>query len=326
MRVIVTSIVPIRDTDAMQALKLEPAWGLRWILRAWRMFRKQPFGFMATLFLLSFIVLAAVALVGFLSSFLDAAMPGVVADLVKAAGGLLVAALTPALTVGFMQACRVAELDLPVHPMLIFAPLRAGRETRRRLLGLGLIQVVAVAAIVLVTSGPAALLGDDTSSSPPATTQTSTTGTPASATPAPAGDASAAIDEAQMRAEVTTLVAEWLAYLPVALVLWYAPMLIAWHGVPVGKSIFFSIVGVWRNLGAFLVYGVSWVVIWMAAWILLAVVVTVTGAAQAAALIISPLAMLLATCMYCASYQTYSTVYIDSPKPDSPEPDAPPTS
>jgi hypothetical protein len=319
-----TSIV---DTDAMQALKLEPAWGLRWILRAWRMFRKQPFGFMATLFLLSFIVLAAVALVGFVSSFMDAAMPGIVADVVKAAGGLLVAALTPALTVGFMQACRVAELDLPVHPMLIFAPLRAGRETRRRLLGLGLIQVVAVAAIVLVTSGPAALLGEDTSSPSPAASSTTSPAPPPNTPPAPAtgtaaqpadANAAPAIDEAQMRAEVTLLVAEWLAYLPVALVLWYAPMLIAWHGVPVGKSIFFSIVGVWRNLGAFLVYGVSWIVIWMAAWILLALVVMVTGASQAAAVIISPLAMLLATCMYCATYQTYSTVYVDSPKPDEP--------
>ena len=35
---------------------------------------------------------------------------------------------------------------------------------------------------------------------------------------------------------------------------WFAPLLTAWHGVPPFKSVFFSLVAVWRNWRAFLMY------------------------------------------------------------------------
>lgn len=56
--------------------------------------------------------------------------------------------------------------------------------------------------------------------------------------------------------------AMWLAmvlYLPLSLLFWHAPGLVHWHAVPPVKALFFSAVACGRNLGAFLVYGLGWV-------------------------------------------------------------------
>ena len=48
-------------------------------------------------------------------------------------------------------------------------------------------------------------------------------------------------------------------YLPLSLLFWHAPALVHWHGVSPVKSLFFSIVACWRNMGAFTLYGLAWV-------------------------------------------------------------------
>ena len=56
--------------------------------------------------------------------------------------------------------------------------------------------------------------------------------------------------------------AMWLAmllYLPLSLLFWHAPGLVHWHGVPPVKALFFSIVACMRNFGAFTVYGLGWI-------------------------------------------------------------------
>lgn len=52
-----------------------------------------------------------------------------------------------------------------------------------------------------------------------------------------------------------------LFLLPVMLANWFAPILIAWHELPVAKSMFFSLVACFRNWKPFLVYGVAVVLI-----------------------------------------------------------------
>ena len=42
--------------------------------------------------------------------------------------------------------------------------------------------------------------------------------------------------------------------LPLILIMWFPPYLIATQNMPLGKSLFFGVVGVLRNVGAFLVY------------------------------------------------------------------------
>ena len=290
----------------MQALKLRARDGWLWISGGWQMFRKQPFSFMALLFVFWLVLLSASAVIGWFAQGIAMLLP-VSVDLVTAIGSLLFAALTPALTVGFLQACRVAASGLSIHPILLFAPFRAGRKTVSRLLSLGIIQMLVLIVILFATHGQ-----DPVPTDPSVGRATTTAPAPGPATKAEA--TTPAADEAEMRRRATELTIQGLAYLPVALLMWYAPMLVAWHDVPVGKSLFFSLVGVWRNRAAFLIYGIGWIAIWMSMSIVIALVGLIVGVGNITAIVVAPLAMVLLTCMYCSMYQTYATVYVETPE------------
>ncbi len=83
--------------------------------------------------------------------------------------------------------------------------------------------------------------------------------------------------------------AMWLAmllYLPLSLLFWHAPGLVHWHGVPPVKALFFSIVACVRNFGAFLVYGLGWLGVFLLGGLVVSIVsalLAVAGLAGAAA-------------------------------------------
>ena len=69
--------------------------------------------------------------------------------------------------------------------------------------------------------------------------------------------------------------ARWLSmflYLPLSLAFWHAPALIHWHGISPVKSLFFSFVGCIRNIGAYLVFGVCWIGVFIVSGMALAIV------------------------------------------------------
>ena len=50
---------------------------------------------------------------------------------------------------------------------------------------------------------------------------------------------------------------------PLFLMFWHAPALVHWHGVSPVKSLFFSVVACLNNFGAFLTYGLAWLVVFL---------------------------------------------------------------
>ncbi len=300
----------------MQALKLDAVFGWRWVVAGWRLFRKQPFSFAALLFFSWLTLLGASAAIGLVAQVVAAVLPFVSADVVAAVGGLLVAILTPALTVGFQQGCRVAASGLPVHPLLLFSPFRSGRRTLSRLFALGAIQMLALIVIVLATSGLSAFRADAPPSRPapsgPTAAPPGSGDRPAGKTTVPTtvGTPSDAEQEEMVRGAMQRL-KQGLAYLPVALLMWYAPLLVAWHGLPAGKALFFGIVAIWRNRAAFAVYGLAWLSIWVVLSMAIGLVTALIGVSSIAAVIAIPLVMLLLTCMYCSVYPTYATVFVE---------------
>ena len=111
--------------------------------------------------------------------------------------------------------------------------------------------------------------------------------------------------------------AMWVAmvlYLPLSLLFWHAPGLVHWHGVPPVKSLFFSIVACARNFGAFLVYGLGWLVVFAIGGVLvsllsglLAVVGVLPPGNAPAAMggIMVGLAMIMATMMFSSIVFTF---------------------
>lgn len=301
----------------MQALKLKPSSGWNWIRSGWRLFRRQPLAFTAVLFFYWLLLLSASAVIGWIAHGLGLLLPFASADLIAGFGSVLIAMFTPALTVGFMQACRSTDAGGPVHPMLLFAPLRSGRKTLRSLLMLGAIQTAALVCIVFLTSGfDAPQLQEPAASTTPSQGAASGSAAPQatdqsvpSAVRAPVGPA----DQEAVRREATARAIQGLAYLPVALLMWYAPMLATWHGLPAGKALFFSVVAVWRNLGAFFVYGLGWLAIWMSCSFAILLISSLVGNPNFAAVLALPLVMLVLTWMYCSVYPSYATVFVDAP-------------
>ena len=308
----------------MQALKLTPSFGWTWIRSGWRLFRRQPLAFVALLFFYWLLLLSASAVIGWIAHGLGLLLPFASAELIAGFGGVLVAMFTPALTVGFMQACRSTEAGQPVHPLLLFAPFRSGKKTVTSLLMLGAIQMVALVCIVLLTSG----LDTRSPDEPTASTATAQGAAAQPAAPNAASSENAratAADQEAIRREAIARAIQGLAYLPVALLMWYAPMLAAWHGLSAGKALFFSIVAVWRNLGAFAVYGLGWLVIWMSFSFAIGLIASLIGIANLAAVLALPLVMLVLTWMYCSVYPSYATVFVDesvTPEPATPRVDA----
>ena len=299
----------------MQALKLEAISGWRWVVAGMKLFRAQPFSLVALLFLSGLLLISASAAVEWIAAAVGTTLPSGTADFVEWIGGIVIALFSPALTVGFQQGCRVAANGLPVHPALLFAPFRAGRTTLTRLLVLGAVQVAALACIVWAATGTDALRQEPAS----VTATAASNGKAASPAATDAGKAATPPTEAEQKAMVRSAVQRiklGLACAPVALLLWYAPMLVAWHGVTPGKALFFSLVAVWRNRSAFAVYALAWLVLSLLAAIILGTVMI--GLGRFGAIVAAPAVMLLSTCMYCSVYPTYATVFVDPAAPAVP--------
>lgn len=302
----------------MQALKLDALAGWRWVAGGWRIFRKQPFAFASLLFFYALLLFGASPLIESFARGVGSVLPPLLADLVALVGGLLVAVVTPALSVGFQQACRLSGSGLPIHPILLLAPFRSGRPTLRRLLVLGVIQAIALVVIVFITIGPSAFRSD-----PPPVDGKPAASAPAAPVPgaAPGEGGLTAEQQDAIRKQTLALFKQALTFVPVAAIMWYAPMLVAWHGLPPGKAIFFSVVAVWRNRSAFAVYIAGWMSVWMGLSIAFSIVLglfTLIGIGSLAAIVAIPLLLSMVTCMYCSVYPTYATVFVDPEAPATP--------
>jgi hypothetical protein len=98
-------------------------------------------------------------------------------------------------------------------------------------------------------------------------------------------------------------------YLPLSLMFWHAPALVFWHGVSPLKSLFFSLVACLRNLGAYLVYGVAWLAVWLAVLMgmgmVISVIALIFGNPDWASALMLTTAMLMASMFVTSIYFSY---------------------
>lgn len=193
--------------------------------------------------------------------------------------------LTPALAVGVMHAVRAADRGTLPSPQMLVAGLRDNEgRAWRPLLALGLINVVTT----LVALG-AASIADGGTLLKIATGQTTS-------------DDPALHDASLVYASLVFLV----VYTPVQMGLWYAPLFVAWHGIGAGKALFFSLVAVLRNKGAFLQYALGWVIVALVASLSVQLLKLLFGDAPLLiSLVLSPLSLVVLTGLYCSFWPTY---------------------
>ncbi len=215
-------------------------------------------------------------------------------------GGLLPMVFVPGLSVGFMAACRNAILGKPVYPTVLLSGFREkGRNGSRRLLTLGLIYVVAMVGVFGLSAFAdggilfrVAVLNSEVD-----------------------------LSEFGNGTQITgAMLIAALAYIPVSAVMWFAPVLVAWHDVPPVKALFFSWVALWRHRWAFSVYALCWGALDLAVTLPLTQIAALAGGNLLALMVLIPLMVAIMAMLYCSFYATYRGSF---DVPDAPDPSTP---
>ena len=157
-------------------------------------------------------------------------------------GGVLALLLMPSLQAGLVAASEDAEnLRFPM-PQQLFAGLRQGPELRKRLLTRGAYYAVGLALIM----GLSALLDGGEF--------------------AKIYLGMSPISEELLRSEtiVSTTWVALLLHIPLFMLFWHAPALLLWEPLSPAQSLFYSWMACWRNKGAFFLYAMAWLTLFLA--------------------------------------------------------------
>ena len=209
-------------------------------------------------------------------------------------GPLMAGMLVPAATLGLMAATAEATKGRFPMPSVLISAFRAGRKQARAMLVLGALYT---AGSLLATLIGSLLVG-------------------ASPVPAAAPGADA---QPQIDGRMLFILA---LHTPLLLVFWHAPALVHWHGVPPVKSLFFSAVACFRNFGALLVYGLSWLGLFLAVGFVLSSLGMLVGGQAAARSVMMPTVLLLVAMFSTSMYFTFRDSFQATDDNDAPGPPA----
>lgn len=213
--------------------------------------------------------------------------------IVPVLGFVFALGLVPTATVGFMVGASEVEAGRLPKPLVLFTALRQGPVQTRRMVTLGAIYAAAVMAVMglsfLIDGGEFASLYMGHSSMTPA-----------------------------MAADPRFRMAMWMTlalYVPISVAFWFAPPLVHWHAVTPVKSLFFSIVAVWRNLRAFMVYGMLWTAFSALGSAVLLVVMAISGSSALASVSFVVFGLVLAAMFFSSLWFTFRDCF---PADDTP--------
>ena len=152
-------------------------------------------------------------------------------------GPLLVVGLMPLAWMGFMLATRRVMLKERLTPGVLIEAVRAPGSPRAAFSRLGVAYVIGTFVVMLL----AQLLGPGAEALTEALEK--------------AQDADEVMADPRVLQDMAWRVAlTW----PLSLLFWHTPALTLWARMPLAKALFFSAVASWRNLGAFVVFGATW--------------------------------------------------------------------
>lgn len=238
--------------------------GTVWVQQAFRVFFRQPLAFTALLFIALFGVFLLLEL--------------------RYVGSLLLLALLPAGTLGFMIATHQSQSGRFPMPGVFVQAFRTDRSRTQALIRLGVAYAVASLVAMLLIRW---LEGDM------ATLEQAMSGAP--------GSEDLLADPRVQRGLLLRL----LLALPLSVMFWHAPPLVHWGGVSAAKAVFFSLVACWRNKGAFVVYALTWGGVVAVFGVVSALVFSLLGAPGMVQLAAFPAALMFMTVFYISLYFTF---------------------
>jgi hypothetical protein len=203
-------------------------------------------------------------------------------------GVFAVLLLTPTLSVGFMTACRQGIQKERIRPMVYLIALRSSLIVRKRILQLGLVY----AGMILLLSFILSLLVDFELLLPLMTSDKPIT------------------PEALLHVYLVLLFVA-IMYIPVAMLMWFSPVLVAWADMSVPQALFSSALECWANKAAFFIYLAIWSAILIAIPLTVGMIFDALDLGQAASFIIAPISMAGLTIMHCSFYATWKACFTE---------------
>ena len=234
------------------------------------------------------------------------------ASMVPLVGPAIALTLLPSATLAMMVAAAEATQGRFPTPAVLLVAFRTGRQRLRDMLQLGALYAVGFLGIMglsaLIDGGQFAKVY--------------------------LGGAPLTKEVAENASFQSAMWLSMVLYLPLSLLFWHAPGLVHWHGVPPVKALFFSIVACIRNFGAFVVYGLGWLGVFILGGLVAALLTTlltvaglggsaaggimVGGAMMMAAMFFTSVVFSFRDCFEPPSSSTQSTLHDAAPPPPAP--------
>jgi hypothetical protein len=215
-------------------------------------------------------------------------------SMVPIIGAALALLVLPAATLGLMVATEQAASGKFPMPTVMLVAFRAGQQRLKAMLQLGVLYALSFLAVMAISA-----LVDG------------------------GGFAKVYLANAPITPEVVNdtdfQTAMWLTtimYVPLSMLFWHAPALVHWHGVPPLKSLFFSAIACWRNLGAFALYLLAWAGVFVAGAMLILLISSALGGNDLSAAVLMPGALLMAAMFFTSVYFSVKDCF-ELPEPGS---------
>ena len=215
-------------------------------------------------------------------------------SMVPVLGAVMALLILPAATLGLMVASEQASGGKFPMPTVLMVAFRAGQQRLKAMLVLGALYAVSFLAVMalttLVDGGSFAKVYLGNAPMTPELVETS---------------------DFQMAIWLSTAL-----YIPMSMMFWHAPALVHWYGVPPVKSMFFSAVACWRNLGAFAVYLLAWAGVFVAGATVILTISSAIGGSELTAAVLMPGALLMSAMFFTSVYFTVKDCF-ELPLPGS---------
>lgn len=100
-----------------------------------------------------------------------------------------------------------------------------------------------------------------------------------------------------------------LIYVPILMVTWLSPQLVAWHGQPVSKALFFSFFACWRNRWPFMVLAATLFALTFGTVLIVTQTLQLFGVSQQlASMLFAPVLLILISIGYATQYPIYRSL------------------
>ncbi len=217
-------------------------------------------------------------------------------SIVPFVGVVAVLVLVPGCSIAFMAGSRAAERGEPLEVSLIVSGFR---DNLRGELVLGAVYFASMLLLLLAST-----IADDG-----ALARWMVTGARPDA------------DVVQSDGFLGALIIAAGFYMPVMMSFWFAPTLVAWHRMPAGKALFYSLFACLMNWRAFLAYGVaSALVLFVLPFAALFVLMLVSGGAvrPGAMALLFPFVLSMMPMLFASFYASYRDIFAEEGAAEDP--------